>query len=84
MAIHHPYQDHYLEPAFLGFVSFASKDLMDQFVEERGPINLDMTALGGMIDEATGQKEHEVQRFVDWCVEQFGTPEQVVEGEDEV
>lgn len=67
----------------MGFVGFASENLIDQYIEERGPISLDMSGLGALIDEASGQQEHEVQSFIDWCVEQFGTPDQVIEGEDE-
>lgn len=83
MAIKHPYQGHYLEAAFLGFVSFASKDLIDQFEAESGKLNLGTTPIDSMIDKATGQDQREAQRFVDWCVVQFGTPEQI-EGMDEV
>lgn len=77
MAITHPWQGHYMEPAFLGFVSFALKDLLDQFEAECGKLNLGTTPIDRMIDEATGQDERELQRFIDWCVKQFGTPEDV-------
>lgn len=75
--IKHPYQGHYMEPAFLGFVSFASRNLQEQFVAECGEINLATDGIGKMIDKATGHDVSEVQRFMDWCVVQFGTPEQL-------
>lgn len=73
--ITHPYQGHHMEPAFLGFVSFASKDLMGQFEHECGKINLATRGIDRMIDEATGHDVAEAQRFIDWCVTQFGRPE---------
>lgn len=75
--IKHPYQGHYMEGAFLGFVSFAMNDLMPQFEAECGKLNLGMSPIDRMIDEATGHDLKELQRFLDWCVVQFGTPEQI-------
>ena len=66
-----------MEAAFLGFLSFASKNLVDQYEEECGPINLSAGGIDGMIDKATGRDMQEAQRFVDWCVGVFGTPEQI-------
>lgn len=77
MNITHPYQGHYMESAFLGFVSFASKELMPQFEAECGAVSLASDPLGQMIDKATGHDAAEAQRFIDWCVLQFGTPEQL-------
>lgn len=78
-AIKHPYQGHYMEAAFLGFVSYASKNLMDQYTAEQGPVSLGTSPMDRMIDEATGQDAKEAQRFIDWCVTQFGTPDQIEE-----
>lgn len=79
MSVTHPYQGHYMEGAFAGFVAFAAKDLMEQFEAESGPLRLGTSLLDQMIDKATGHQEAEVQRFIDWCVVQFGTPEQIEE-----
>ena len=46
----HPYQGHYMEPAFLGFVSFASKNLMAQFEAECGKVKLGTSPIERMID----------------------------------
>ena len=35
------------------------------------------TPIDRMIDKACGRDEVIAQRFIDWCLEQFGTPEQV-------
>lgn len=75
--ITHPYQGHYMEAAFVGFMRFAAIHLMDQFYEDCGEPNLGATAIDRMIDKATGQDVRELQKFVDWCVVQFGTPEQI-------
>ena len=75
--ITHPWQGHLMEPAFVSFISFAAGHLLDQYIAETGQPNLDTSALGRMIDKATGQDVREMQRFVDWCVVQFGTPEQI-------
>ncbi len=77
MSVTHPYQGHYMEGAFVGFVLFASKHLMEQFEAESGPLRLGKSRLDQMIDKATGSQEAEVQRFFDWCVVQFGTPDQI-------
>lgn len=77
MSVTHPYQGHYMEGAFAGFVAFASRHLMDQFEAESGPLRLGTSPLDQMIDKATGRQAEEVQRFIDWCVTQFGTPEQI-------
>lgn len=73
----HPWQGHFMQPAFEGFVSFASRNLMDDFERESGPVNLGISTIDQMIDAATGQRQSELQRFIDWCVTQFGTPEQI-------
>lgn len=77
MSVTHPYQGHYMEAAFVGFVLFAVRNLMDQFEAECGPLMLGASALDRMIDKATGHQAAEVQRFFDWCVTQFGTPEDI-------
>ncbi|MBO6755425.1 MAG: hypothetical protein JJ902_03805 [Roseibium sp.] len=74
MTIQHPWKGHYMEGAFLGFVSFAASHLMKQFEAECGSIKLATSGIDRMIDEATGHDLAEVQRFVDWCVVQFGAP----------
>ena len=75
--ITHPWQGHLMEPAFQGFVSFASQRLLDQYIAEVGQPNLGVTPIDRMIDRATGNDIRELQRFIDWCVVQFGTPEQI-------
>lgn len=77
MAVSSPWDDDIMAPAFWGFVSFAMKDLLPQFESECGPLRLALDPLGHQIDTVTGHGETEAQRFVDWCVTQFGTPEQV-------
>ncbi|KFI27798.1 hypothetical protein CN97_00910 [Haematobacter massiliensis] len=77
MKLDHPWRDHYMEDAFLGFVSYASKELVAAFEADEGPLMLGLTPIDAMIDKATGQDQREAQRFMDWCVKQFGTPEQV-------
>jgi len=79
MTITHPYQGHYMQDAFLGFVSFASKELVEQYEDECGLLKLGSTPMDKMIDKTTGHDEFEVQRFIDWCVVQFGPPEQIEE-----
>jgi hypothetical protein len=75
--ITHPYQGHYMEPAFLGFVSFASKNLMAQFEAECGKVKLGTSPIDRLIDKATGLDAHEAQRFVDWCVVEIGHPDEL-------
>lgn len=77
MALSHPYRGHYMEAAFMGFVGYSSCNLMAEFVAECGPIALGGSALERAIDAATGRDEAEVQRFLDWCVRRFGTPEEI-------
>jgi len=77
--ITHPWREHYMEGAFLGFVSFAAENLLPQFEAECGKLNLGKTPLDKMIDAATGHDLKEAQRFVDWCVVQFGTPDNLGE-----
>lgn len=72
-----PWEGDLMEPAFWGFVSFASKNLMDQYEHECGKIKIASGGIEKMIDQATGEDVREAQRFVDWCVEKFGSPEQV-------
>ena len=77
MSINHPYKDHYMQAEFLGFVSFAVKELQEQYEAECGPVKLGTSPMDRMIDKATGHDEAEAQRFIDWCVVQFGTPEKI-------
>lgn len=77
MNVTHPYQGHYMEAAFAGFVQFASRNLMDQFEAECGALSIAVSPIDRMVDAATGREASEVQRFIDWCVTQFGTPEQI-------
>lgn len=70
-----------MAPAFWSFVSFAMKDLRPNFEAECGPLRLALDPLGHQIDKITGHGEAEAQRFVDWCVAQFGSPEQVYQTE---
>lgn len=73
--VNHPYENHYMKEAFLGFVAFAANNLLDQYFEDCDVPNLARTPLDMMIDEATGYNEAQVQKFFDWCVEQFGHPD---------
>ena len=54
--VKHPYQGHYMEPAFLGFASFAIKNLIDKFEAESGKLNLGGSALERAIDDVTGKR----------------------------
>ena len=76
MNIKHPYIGHYMEPAFMGFVSFASKHMLMTYFLEMGEPDFDLDEMGEVVEDPV-KKEKEVQRFVDWCLAQFGTPEQI-------
>lgn len=77
-SISHPWQGHYMEPAFNGFVGFAVKKLFAQFLAETGENYISpKTPIDRMVDASTEADLAFAQRFVDWCVFQFGTPEQV-------
>lgn len=77
MALTSPWDDDFRAPAFWFFVGYALRHLVPQFEAECGKLNLATDALGAQIDKATGHGEAEVQRFIDWCVVQYGTPDQV-------
>ena len=66
-----------MAPAFIGFVSFASKTpaMIEAFLAENPDCTIGTTPLDRMIDKATGHDERVAQRFFDWCVDQFGRPE---------
>lgn len=71
MNVTHPYQGHYMEGAFLGFVSYASKRLLHQYASDT------LANVSSPIPQSSAERE--MQRFIDWCVVQFGTPEQIEE-----
>jgi|GEM_PF-4914923 len=74
--ISYPWQNHYMESAFLGFVSYMAKDHMKRFYIETGEKHKPAYGnIEAMIDESTGANSAWAQRFIDWCVDQFGTPE---------
>lgn len=77
MKVTSPWDGDVRAQAFYDFVLYAARHLMWRFEEDCGPVDLGSGPLDAMIDKSTGRSEHESQRFVDWCVEQFGTPEQV-------
>lgn len=60
--VKHPYQGHIMEGDFLAFVIFAARDLMPQYKKECEPVS---------------QGDDALQEFIDWCVVQFGTPDQI-------
>ena len=76
MDIKHPYQGHYMEGAFLGFVMYAGKSMMEQYAAETA------APVDEYIDVNDPRSDAELQNFIDWCVVQFGTPEQI-EADDE-
>ncbi|MCP5018070.1 MAG: hypothetical protein GY938_22775 [Ketobacter sp.] len=72
------WDDHYMLQAFLGFVSYCSKDpdRIKQFKSETGDTySPPKTTIDKMIDESTGRDLVFAQSFVDWCETLFGTPE---------
>lgn len=77
MTITHPYQGHLLQPAFEGFVSFASKhdDFINAFLTEHPGCRPPRGGLEAMIDKAAGRDKAIFQEFVNWCVTQFGSPD---------
>ncbi len=79
MTITHPYQGHLLQPAFEGFVSFASKhdDFIAAFLAEHPGCLPPRSGFEAMIDKAAGRDEAVFQEFVNWCVGQFGTPDEI-------
>lgn len=78
MAVSSPWDDDPLHaPAFWAFVRFASGNLMDEYVADCGEPNIAVGGIEAMIDEATGHRDAELQKFVDWCLLQYGTPEDV-------
>ena len=78
MAITHPWQGHWQEAGFTGFIRYMAKDHIDRFYEETGEKFIPSSGgINAMIDDATGANEALLQRFIDWCVVQYGTPEQV-------
>lgn len=77
--IKHPYEGHLLEAAFSGFVNFASKDdrMIDAFLIDHPECVPPRTVIERLIDEKAGKDKEIFQTFVDWCVEQFGPPDEL-------
>ncbi len=74
MAISHPYQGHWMEDAFLRFVSYASKEMTRQFLDETGVRVPEVRVINGQIIENSVDTEEFTQKFIDWCVVQYGPP----------
>lgn len=81
MVIKHPWQGDMMEGAFMAFVAFCMRNRLDEYLSETGDTFTPGRGIDAMIDAATGADEAFAQRFVDWCLIQFGTPQQV-HGED--
>ena len=86
-SVTHPYQGHYLQAAFEGYVHFVSTQpaAITAFLEENPGFSAPKSPMDAMIDEATGRNREWAQKFVDWCLVQFGTPEDLerMRGEDD-
>jgi len=60
--------------AFMGFLSFASKELVGQFEAETGArLSLPASPIERMIDAATGHNRALAEQFIDWAASQYGT-----------
>jgi hypothetical protein len=79
------WDDHYMYPAYLGFLSFAlgNVDILAQYRAETGDKwQPGKTSLERMIDEATGAELRFLQSFSDFCERaHFGTPANLNSGE---
>lgn len=74
MAISHPYQGHWMEGAFLSFVGYASREMTKQFLDETGVRVPEVRIINGVIDQNSVGTEEFTQKFIDWCVVQYGPP----------
>ena len=81
--IAHPYQNHYMKEAFEGFVVWASKsdEMKEAFLSGHPEIIFPSSGIERMIDKATDNDKRISQLFIDWCVVQFGLPDEIEEAE---
>lgn len=63
-----PEKDHFMSPAWLGLLSFASKtpNIIKRFEENTGMKFRFPSGIEGMIDEATGYREDLIFKFGHW------------------
>ena len=66
-----------MEGAFLNFVSYASTEMTKQFLDETGVRVPKVHIVDGVIVEDADGTEEFTQKFIDWCVVQYGPPLQV-------
>ena len=76
----HPYQGHYMEGAFISFVSWMIQNskMMKEFEEVSGfTYSAPKSAIDKMIDEASGYNDKALQALFDFAILSFGSPSEL-------